>query len=56
MTEVRILLPPDIVEIVLGAYQTALHYAFGACACMALLSLFSSFFIQRFELQTKVRK
>ncbi|KAI8097466.1 major facilitator superfamily domain-containing protein [Halteromyces radiatus] len=56
MTDVRSLLPPDVLEIVLDSYQTALRYSFGACAGMAILSVLSTFFIQRFELQTKIRK
>jgi hypothetical protein len=56
MTEIRSLLPPDVVEVVLDSYQVALRYSFGACVGMASLALFSTFFIQRFELQTKVRK
>ncbi|CAO3596098.1 unnamed protein product [Absidia cylindrospora] len=56
MTDIRVLLPPDVVEIVLESYQVALRYSFGACACMAVLSLFSTVFIQRYELHTKVRK
>ncbi|CAO3585366.1 unnamed protein product [Absidia cylindrospora] len=56
MTEVQTLLPPDILEIVLDSYQTAIRYSFAACACMASLAVFSTFFIQRYELQSKITK
>ncbi|CAO3650651.1 unnamed protein product [Cunninghamella echinulata] len=56
MTEVRELLPADILDTVLDSYQTALQYSYGACVVMALLGLTATFFIQRFELMTKVKK
>ncbi|KAG0179258.1 hypothetical protein DFQ29_002319 [Apophysomyces sp. BC1021] len=56
MTEVRQLLPADVLAIVLDTYQVALRYTFLACVGIATLAVFSSLFIQRFELQTKVRK
>lgn len=56
MNEVRQLLPPDILEIVLDTYQIALHYAFLSTAFMCFLGLISTFFIQRFELATKLGK
>ncbi|KAI9020752.1 major facilitator superfamily domain-containing protein [Phycomyces nitens] len=56
MTEVRSLLPADVLEIVLDTYQIALRYSFYSCVIMALLSFICSFFIQRFELATKIKK
>ncbi|KAI8140615.1 major facilitator superfamily domain-containing protein [Fennellomyces sp. T-0311] len=56
MTEVRELLPGDILEIVLDTYEVAIRYAYLSTVVMALLSLIATFFIQRYELQTTVRK
>ncbi|KAI7868901.1 major facilitator superfamily domain-containing protein [Spinellus fusiger] len=56
VTEVRELLPPDVLEIVLGIYQIALYYAFLSCVLMAVISLICTLFIQRFELNTSVKK
>ncbi|KAL0082612.1 major facilitator superfamily domain-containing protein [Phycomyces blakesleeanus] len=56
MTEVRSLLPVDVLDIVLDTYQIALRYSFFSCVIMALLSFICSFFIQRFELATKIKK
>ena len=56
MNEVRDLLPVDILETVLDTYEIAIRYAFVSTVAMALLSLIASVFIQRYELQTKVRK
>jgi hypothetical protein len=55
MTEVRSLLPPEILDIVLDSYQIALRYAFISCAVISILAIISTFYIQRFELATKVR-
>jgi hypothetical protein len=54
MTEVRELLPPDVLDIVLDAYQVGLRYTYSSCALISLLTLFSTFFIQSFELATKI--
>lgn len=54
MTEVRELLPAEVLELVLDAYQTGLRYTFLACAGIASVSVASSFFIQSFELSSKV--
>ncbi|KAI8379713.1 major facilitator superfamily domain-containing protein [Radiomyces spectabilis] len=56
MTEIRQLLPQDILQIVLETYQTALRYTFLACVIIAAFTVISTLFIQRFELHTKVRK
>lgn len=56
MSEVRSLLPADILEIVLDAYEVALRYSFYAMVAMAALAFISTLFIQRFELSTKVSK
>ncbi|KAI8091500.1 major facilitator superfamily domain-containing protein [Thamnidium elegans] len=54
MTEVRELLPAEVLELVLDAYQIGLRYTFFACAGIASLSVTSSFFIQSFELSSKI--
>lgn len=54
MTEVRELLPADILAIVLDAYQIALRYTFLTCAGISCLSVISTFFIQSFSLSAKV--
>lgn len=54
MTEVRELLPADVLAIVLDAYQVGLRYTFIACAGIAGLSFFSTFFIERFDLSRRV--
>ncbi|KAI9259211.1 major facilitator superfamily domain-containing protein [Helicostylum pulchrum] len=54
MTEVRELLPAEVLELVLDAYQIGLRYTFFACAGIASVSVASSFFIQSFELSSKV--
>ncbi|KAF7729145.1 hypothetical protein EC973_004913 [Apophysomyces ossiformis] len=56
MTEIRVLLPPEVLQIVLDTYQIALRYTFLSCVAIASLAVVSSLFIQRFELHTKVRK
>ncbi|CEG73104.1 hypothetical protein RMATCC62417_08548 [Rhizopus microsporus] len=56
MTEVRDLLPADIVTIVIDSYQVAYRYTCYACICIAFLALISSLFIERYDLATKVRK
>ncbi|ORX55062.1 MFS general substrate transporter [Hesseltinella vesiculosa] len=56
MNDIRELLPKDVLEIVLETYQVALRYAFLCCVLASLLSLLSTFFIQRFELETRMRK
>ncbi|KAF1803707.1 major facilitator superfamily domain-containing protein [Mucor lusitanicus] len=54
MTEVRGLLPPDILDIVLDAYKIGLRYTYGACALISCLTVICSLFIQSFELGTKI--
>ncbi|ORX55061.1 hypothetical protein DM01DRAFT_1335358 [Hesseltinella vesiculosa] len=56
MNDVRTLLPDDVLQVVLQTYQVALRYAFSYCVMTALISLISTFYIQRFELQTKIKK
>lgn len=54
MTEVRELLPPDVLAIVLQVYQTALRYTFLTCAGISCLTVFSSLFIESYELSARV--
>ncbi|KAI9489344.1 major facilitator superfamily domain-containing protein [Zychaea mexicana] len=56
MTEIRELLPDDVLEAVLDIYEVAIRYAFLSTVVMATLALICTFFIQRHELQTTVRK
>ncbi|RCI04511.1 hypothetical protein CU098_010826 [Rhizopus stolonifer] len=53
MTEVRNLLPPDILDVVLDSYQVALRYTYASCAIMSCLTLFSSLLIQGGDLHTR---
>lgn len=54
MTEVRELLPSDILDVVLDAYQIGLRYTYISCVLISLFSLLCTFFIQNFELATKI--
>lgn len=54
MTEVRELLPADVLEIVLDAYQVGLRWTFIACAGIASLTVISTFFIETFDLSARV--
>ncbi|KAI7852438.1 major facilitator superfamily domain-containing protein [Circinella umbellata] len=56
MNEVRELLPSDVLEIVLDIYEVAIRYAYISTIAMASLAFISTFLIQHYELQTKVRK
>lgn len=53
MTEVRNLLPADILNDVLDSYQIALRYTYAACAVMSCLTFFSSLLIQGGDLSQK---
>ncbi|KAI8364470.1 major facilitator superfamily domain-containing protein [Choanephora cucurbitarum] len=53
MTEVRNLLPADILDDVLDSYQIALRYTYAACAVMSCLTLLSSLFIQGGDLSSR---
>lgn len=55
MTEVRSLLPPDALAIVLDTYELAVRYSFYYCVVIATLCVISSLFIQQFSLHTKVK-
>ncbi|CAO3625097.1 unnamed protein product [Mucor hiemalis] len=54
MTEVRELLPPDVLAIVLDVYQTGLRYTYLTCAGISCLTVISSLFIESFELSSRV--
>ncbi|CAO3704008.1 unnamed protein product [Rhizopus stolonifer] len=56
MTEVRILLPADILAIVIDAYQVAYQYTCYACLGFSLFALISTLFIERYDLATKTKK
>ncbi|KAI8974702.1 major facilitator superfamily domain-containing protein [Pilobolus umbonatus] len=56
MTDVRTLLPPDILQTVLDAYQVSLYYTMGSCIIISFFAFISSFFIERYELATKLSK
>jgi hypothetical protein len=56
MNEIRELLPADILEIVLDAYQTGLRHTFFSCAVLGFFCVISTLYIQRFELATKVTR
>ena len=55
MTEIRTLLPPDALAIVLDTYQVAIRYSFYYCIVIAALGVFSTLFIQQFQLHNKVK-
>lgn len=50
MTEVRDLLPAEILETVLDAYQVGLRYTYGSCAVISFLTFISTLFIESFAL------
>lgn len=50
MTEVRDVLPPEILQTVLDAYQIGLRYTYGSCAVISFLTFISSLFIESFAL------
>ncbi|KAI9486778.1 MAG: major facilitator superfamily domain-containing protein [Benjaminiella poitrasii] len=54
MTEVRELLPPDILPIVLDAYQIGLRYTYGSCILISSLTVLSTLFIRSYDLSTKM--
>lgn len=54
MMDVRELLPPDVLPIVLDAYQTALRFAFYFCALASFMSLICTMFVKQNKLNTKV--
>ncbi|OBZ88665.1 Multidrug resistance protein fnx1 [Choanephora cucurbitarum] len=55
MNQVREVLPPDALEIVLDTYQVAVSYAFYFCALISLLSVISTLFIQQYQLHSKLK-
>ncbi|KAI9492154.1 major facilitator superfamily domain-containing protein [Zychaea mexicana] len=56
MTDIRHLLPDDALEVVLGAYQTALKGSFFFCVVVSLLGFIACSFIKQNHLESKVRK
>jgi Na+-translocating ferredoxin:NAD+ oxidoreductase RnfD subunit len=54
MTEVRELLPPDVLAIVLDVYQTGLRYTFLSCAGISCLTVISALFIESNDLSARV--
>lgn len=55
MTEIRSLLPPDALAIVLDTYQIAVRYSFYFCIVISVFGVISTFFIQQFQLHSKVK-
>ncbi|KAL9537420.1 hypothetical protein MBANPS3_011793 [Mucor bainieri] len=55
MTQVRELLPPQYLAIVLDTYEIAVRYSFYLCVGISLFCVLSSLFIQQFQLHTKVK-
>lgn len=55
MNEVRSLLPPDALAIVLDTYEVAIRYSFYYCVVVSILGIISTLFIQQFSLHTKVK-
>jgi hypothetical protein len=53
MNEIRDLLPPDSLAIVLESYELAIQYSFIFCVVVTLCALLSSLFIQQFHLLSK---
>ncbi|KAI8342507.1 major facilitator superfamily domain-containing protein [Chlamydoabsidia padenii] len=51
MMEIRQLLPPDVLEIVLDSYYVAIHYSFMFCAVAAFLNVLSTLFIKQNSLK-----
>ncbi|KAI9282199.1 major facilitator superfamily domain-containing protein [Sporodiniella umbellata] len=56
MTEVRGVLPADVLSIVIEAYQVGYQYTCYACLCFATCALISTVFIERYDLATKTKK
>lgn len=55
MTQVRALLPPQYLSIVLDTYEIAVRYSFYLCVGISAFCVLSSLFIQQFQLHTKVK-
>ncbi|KAI8647171.1 major facilitator superfamily domain-containing protein [Parasitella parasitica] len=55
MTEVRTLLPPEYLAIVLDTYEIAVRYSFYLCIGISIMCVSSTLFIQQFQLHTKVK-
>ncbi|KAG1457091.1 hypothetical protein G6F46_003016 [Rhizopus delemar] len=55
MTEVRNLLSPDDLAIVLDTYEISIRYAFYFCIIVSILGVVSSLFIQQFVLHARVK-
>ncbi|CEP14337.1 hypothetical protein [Parasitella parasitica] len=55
MTEVRALLSPEYLAIVLDTYEIAVRYSFYFCIGISALCVASTLFIQQFQLHTKVK-
>ncbi|KAI8987943.1 major facilitator superfamily domain-containing protein [Mycotypha africana] len=55
INEVRTLLPPDALAIVLDTYETAIRYSFYLCVFMSVLCFLSALFIQQFTLASKIK-
>ncbi|KAI8353223.1 major facilitator superfamily domain-containing protein [Blakeslea trispora] len=55
MNQVRELLPPDALEIVLDTYQVAVRYAFYYCIIISILGVISTLFIQQYQLHSKLK-
>ncbi|KAI7902317.1 major facilitator superfamily domain-containing protein [Cokeromyces recurvatus] len=56
MTEVRDLLPPDVLQIVLDAYQVSLRYTYGTCILLSILTVLCTLFIQSVQLSNKTSR
>lgn len=55
MTEIRNLLSPEALAIVLDTYEIAVRYSFYFCAVVSALCVISTLFIQQFKLHNKVK-
>lgn len=51
MMEIRQLLTPDVLEVVLDSYYVAIHYAFVFCAVVACFNVLASLFIKQHSLK-----
>lgn len=55
MTEVRSLLPPGPLAIVLDTYEVSIRYCFYFCTLVSAFCVIATLFIQQFQLHNKVK-
>lgn len=55
MTEVRDLLSPEVLAIVLDTFEIAVQYSFYFCVVVSIFTVIASLFIQQFTLHARIK-